>query len=126
MFKVQNKLGQISIWLKMRHKPRFCQTTNGWLFETSFWFYPTKTIGCFGDGGFIYSKAKRSWDRARRLNVVHLSNMPLWIQLRLDELQTALNQSCNMWTTGLRKDGHRLKLSSVCDGKILRLSRVIV
>src|SRR3989304_159143 len=54
-------------------------------------FYPTKNLGCFGDGGMITTNAKSKADSARMLRVNGSNVVPsrelVHLNSRLDEIQ---------------------------------------
>ena len=92
----------------------------------AFSFYPTKTIGCFGDGGFIYSKSKMLIESCKKIAnygaSIKYNHDLVGYNSRLDELQAAyLNQKLQYvddWVAKRRLIAQ--KLASACDGKILR------
>ena len=92
----------------------------------AFSFYPTKTIGCFGDGGFIYSKSETLIGSCKKIAnygaSIKYNHDVVGYNSRLDELQAAyLHQKLQYvddWVAKRRVIAQ--KLSSVCDGKILR------
>lgn len=59
-----------------------------------FSFYPTKNLGCFGDGGMVITKSKRVSDAVRRLRMYgekrRYESVTLGTNSRLDELQAAI------------------------------------
>ena len=61
---------------------------------TAFSFYPTKTLGCMGDGGFVYSLKENYVDRVKLLanygSKVKYYHEELGGNSRLDEIQAAI------------------------------------
>lgn len=59
-----------------------------------FSFYPTKNLGCFGDGGMVITNSKRAADAVRRLRTYgekrRYESVTLGTNSRLDELQAAI------------------------------------
>ncbi|MCK5236399.1 MAG: DegT/DnrJ/EryC1/StrS family aminotransferase, partial [Deltaproteobacteria bacterium] len=75
-------------------------------------FYPTKNLGCFGDGGMIVTKKKSLADKVRKLRV-HGSGKRYYhdligINSRLDELQAAVLRvklkKLNKWTKARQRN----------------------
>lgn len=92
----------------------------------AFSFYPTKTIGCFGDGGYIYSLDQKFVNHCKLLSNYGSSkkyyNKILGFNSRLDELQAAyLSYKLRYipkWVENRQKNAK--KLLEVCDGQIVR------
>lgn len=70
------------------------QKTGSWGHAAAFSFYPTKNLGCLGDGGAITTRDPALFEKIRRLRQYgwddnRISQCPGW-NTRLDELQAAV------------------------------------
>jgi dTDP-3-amino-3,4,6-trideoxy-alpha-D-glucose transaminase len=97
----------------------------------TFSFFPSKNLGCFGDGGMIITSEEHLAEQARTLRF-HGSHDKVTYELlgynsRLDELQAAILRVqlpyLDEWAAGRRQAGRHYEQSGL--GELLRLPRPV-
>ena len=77
------------------HGAKFCSKKAGSMSDmAAFSFYPTKVLGCFGDGGMVITDDERLYERVKRLRFYGMEetyySKEHGYNSRLDELQAAI------------------------------------
>jgi dTDP-3-amino-3,4,6-trideoxy-alpha-D-glucose transaminase len=94
-------------------------------------FYPSKNLGCFGDGGMILTSDQRIAEQARILRFHGSRDKVDYEQLgynsRLDELQAAIMRvqlpHLDEWAEGRRRAGHHYEQAGL--GELVRLPQPV-
>jgi dTDP-3-amino-3,4,6-trideoxy-alpha-D-glucose transaminase len=97
----------------------------------TFSFFPSKNLGCFGDGGMITTRDRQVAERARTLRFHGSRDKVSYEQVgynsRLDELQAAILRvqlpHLDGWADGRRKAGHHYEQAGL--GELLKLPQPV-